>query len=287
LERFAKESARPDRLRASPRAPLLAAMLVVAAPAFAHDFWIEPSTFRPAVGSTLEVRLSVGQGFRGEPLPRNPAAIARFVLVTDAGETPIGGRVADEPAGAVRIDRPGLALIGYRSLDSQVSLEAAKFEAYLKDEGLEAVIAARAKSGDSQKPSRELFSRSAKSLVQAGGSGTTGYDRVLGLTLELVPEKNPYALKPGDALPVRLVYEGKPLSGALVVALAYDDPGKKLAQRTDAGGRVTLRLPKEGAWLVKAVHMVPVAGDPSADWRSIWASLTFALPGAGAATPAP
>jgi uncharacterized GH25 family protein len=269
------------------RVALLAAALAMAGPAFAHDFWIEPSTFRPAVGSTLGVRLVVGQGFRGDALPRNPAMIARFVLVTDAGETPIGGRAADEPAGAVRIDRPGLALIGYRSLESQVSLEAAKFEAYLKEEGLESVIAARAKSADSQKPSRELFSRSAKSLVEAGDSGAAGFDRVLGLTLELVPEKNPYALKAGDALPVRLLYEGKPLSGALVVALAFDDPDAKVAERTDAGGRVVLRLSREGAWLVKAVHMVPVAGNPNADWRSIWASLTFALPGAGAAAPAP
>jgi uncharacterized GH25 family protein len=269
------------------RVALLAAALALAAPAFAHDFWIEPSTFRPAVGSTLGVGLFVGQGFRGDALPRNPAMIARFVLVTDAGQTPIGGRAADEPAGSVRIDQPGLALIGYRSLDSQVSLEAAKFEAYLKEEGLEAVIGARAKSGDSQKPSRELFSRSAKSLVEAGGEGSVGYDRVLGLTLELVPEKNPYAMKAGDALPVRLLYEGKPLPGALVIALSHDDPETKVAQRTDADGRVTLRLAKEGAWLVKAVHMVPVTGSPNADWRSIWASLTFALPGATAAAPAP
>lgn len=269
------------------RVALLTAALALAAPAFAHDFWIEPSTFRPAVDSTLGVRLAVGQGFRGDALPRNPAMIARFVLVTDAGETPIGGRAADEPAGSVRIDQPGLALIGYRSLDSQVSLEAAKFEAYLKEEGLEAVIAARAGRGDSQKPSRELFSRSAKSLIEAGGTGAAGYDRVLGLTLELVPEKNPYALKSGDELPVRLVYEGKPLSGALVVALAYDDPETKIAQRSDASGRVRFRLPKAGAWLVKVVHMVPVTGNPNADWRSIWASLTFVLPGADAAVPAP
>ncbi len=271
----------------TPRIALLAAALLLAAPAFAHDFWIEPSTFRPAVGSTLGVGLFVGQGFRGDALPRNPAIIARFVLVTDAGETPIGGRAAEEPAGSVRVDQPGLLLIGYRSLDSQVSLEAAKFETYLKEEGLEAVIAARAKGGHSQKPSRELFSRSAKSLVEAGGSATTGYDRVLGLTLELVPEKNPYAMKAGDELPVRLMFEGKPLSGALVVALSRDDPEKKIAQRTNASGRVALRLPKEGAWLVKAVHMVPVVGNSNADWQSIWASLTFELPGASAASPAP
>jgi hypothetical protein len=33
-------------------------------------------------------------------------------------------------------------------------------------------------------------------------------------------------------------------------------------------------------WLVKAVHIEPVAA-PDADWESLWASLTFELPGAG------
>lgn len=262
------------------RLALFAATAMLAAPLCAHDFWIEPSTFQPAVGSTVVVRLAVGQRFRGDALPRNPALIARFVLVSDAGETLVGGRAADEPAGTVRVEQPGLQLIAYRSLNSQVSLEAAKFEDYLKEEGLEAVIEARAKRGESQKPSREVFSRAAKSLLAAGGSGTTGYDRVLGLTLELVPERNPYAMKEGEDLPVRILYEGKPLAGALVVAIAHDDREKKIAQRSDRNGRVTLRLPKRGAWLVKAVHMVPAAGDPSTDWQSIWASLTFEIPAA-------
>jgi len=261
------------------RLAIFAAAAVVAGPLCAHDFWIEPSTFQPAVGSTLAVRLLVGQKLHGEALARNPALIARFVLVGDGGETAVGGRAAGEPAGVVRIDRPGLQLIAYRSLDSPVSLEAAKFEAYLKEEGLETVIEARAKRGESQKPSRELFSRSAKSLIAAGGAGTTGYDRVLGLTLELGPEKTPYALGEGEDMPVRILYEGKPLAGALVAALPADDPDTKVAQRSDKNGRVTLRL-RKGTWLIKAVHMIPVSGDPAADWRSIWASLTFEIPGA-------
>jgi uncharacterized GH25 family protein len=253
---------------------------LVAASLSAHDFWIEPTTYQPAVGSTLGLRLVVGQEFRGVALKRNPALIAKFVLVSGAGETPVGGRAADEPAGTVRVEQRGLQLIAYRSRESRVSLEAAKFERYLEEEGLEAVIEARAKSGDSRKPSREIFSRSAKSLIAAGGSGTTGYDRVLGLTLELVPEKNPYAMRSSEDLPVRILYEGKPLAGALVVALAYEDTEKKIAQRSDKNGRATLRLSKEGVWLVKAVHMVPAAGDSKADWQSTWASLTFEIPSA-------
>ena len=259
------------------RGVLVAAALLLAAPARAHDFWIEPGSFRPAVGSSVAVRLVVGTKFRGEALPRNPASIAQFVLVSDAGLTPVLGRPGDEPAGIVRIEGPGLQVIGYHSLNSQVSLEPAKFEDYLREEGLERVIEARARRGESQKPSREVFSRCAKALLFAGDFGKASHDRVLSFTLELIAEKNPYAMKGGDELPVRIFYEGKPLAGALVAALSYDEPDRKLSRRSDANGRVRFRIPKEGVWLVKAVHMVPAAPGLDADWESLWASLTFEI----------
>ena len=212
-------------------------------------------------------------------LPRNPALIDRFVLVSRTGETAVGGRPADEPAGSVTPAQPGLAWIAYRSLESPLSLEPDRFEEYLREEGLESVIAERARRGESGKPSRERFSRAAKALVQAGGEGSAGFDRVLGLPLEIVPEKNPYGLKPGEELPVRLVWQGRPLAGALVTALPYSAPEAKKAIRSDRDGRVRFREIGPGVWLVKAVQMVRVADDPSAEWRSVWASLTFEVPG--------
>ena len=272
------------------RSPALAVLAgAMASPLLAHDFWIEPWSFRPEVGSTVGVRLMIGQGFQGEPLPRNPALITKFVLVSAGGETEIVGRPADDPAGLVRVDAPGLQIVGYRSRNSSVALEAAKFEDYLREEGLEAIVAERARRGDSQKGSRELFSRCAKALLFAGPGKPGGEDRDLGFTLELRAEKNPYGLRAGSELPVRLTYEGKPLAGALVTAMAKNrgDAPEKLAQRTDKDGRVRLRLPREGAWLIKAVHMVAAPADAGADWQSLWASLTFEMPAASPVGKAP
>lgn len=75
----------------------------------------------------------------------------------------------------------------------------------------------------------------------------------------------------------QLLYEGKPLPGALVVAINHADRLKKLAARSDKTGRVRLDLPT-GIWLVKAVHMVPAPAGSGADWESLWASLTFERP---------
>jgi uncharacterized GH25 family protein len=256
-----------------------AGAFVLAAPLFAHDFWIEPTTFRPEVGSRVGLALRVGQGFRGDPVPRMNERIVKFVTVSASGaESNVSGVPGRDPAGAAAIPAPGFVLAGYRSNPSSLELPADKFEAYLKEEGLEAIIETRARRGESQKPSKEIYSRCAKALLDAGGAGAGGFDRALKFRLELVPEKSPKRIGNGGSLPVQLLFEEKPLAGALVVALNRDDPEKRVAARTDEAGRVLLPLSRSGVWLVKAVHMVPAPAESGADWESLWASLTFETP---------
>jgi uncharacterized GH25 family protein len=252
---------------------------VLSAPALlAHNFWIEPTTFTPAPGQRLAVRLRVGVELQGDPVPRDPKLIQRFVAVGPSGEAPVPGVPNTEPAGFEAFAAPGLYTIVYESGRSPVEIDAAKFESYLKEEGLEAIGNARARQGKSAAGAKEVFSRCAKALIAVGGGGAgPGFDRVLGQRIELVAEKNPYTLAGGGELPVRLLYEGKPLAGALVMALQRGRPDKVTA-RSDAKGRVTLKLDRPGFWLIKAVHMIPAPADAGADWESFWASLTFALP---------
>jgi uncharacterized GH25 family protein len=258
-----------------------AVLALLAVPALqAHDFWIEPSAFRPAIAQRVAVRLRVGQEFKGDPVPRDLGLLKRFVLVGPGGETAVAGVPNTEPAGFLSIPAPGLYTIVYAGNPEPVQLDAAKFNDYLRQEGLETILELRAKRGQSGEPDREIFSRCAKALVAAGGGeAAAGWNRPLGLRLELVPEANPYTLSPGGALPVRLLYEGKPLQGALVTAFAKDRPTQKVSARSDARGRVALKLDHPGLWLVKAVHMIPAPRESGADWESFWASVTFEVPG--------
>jgi uncharacterized GH25 family protein len=111
--------------------------------------------------------------------------------------------------------------------------------------------------------------------VLSGPASEAVGDRRLGFTLELVAERNPYALRAGQDLPVRLTYENRPLAGALVVAMDRLNPSEKLTAHTDNDGRVRFRLRPGGMWLIKAVHMVPAPAGANAEWASFWASLTF------------
>jgi uncharacterized GH25 family protein len=252
--------------------------VLFAAAATAHDFWIEPSSFHPAVGSQLAVSLRVGEHFRGEPVPRADPRIVKFVLASGSGETAIGGLPGTDPAGFTRVPSAGFLVIGYRSSRSSITLEPEKFEKYLEDEGLDPVLKARAARHESGKPGNEVYSRCAKSLVAGGGAGEAGFDRVLGLTLELVAESNPLKLKAGETMRLRLLHEGRPLSGALVKLTAQDEPDGAEQARTDRDGRVSFRLQRKGVWLARVVHMIPAPAETGADWESLWASLTFEIP---------
>lgn len=267
------------------RRHLLAVALVLAvtgARIAAHDFWLEPSAFQPAVGSMLSLALRVGQNFDGDAVPRNAHLIEKFVISGPDGERAVDGREGRDPAGVVTLTTPGLYVVGYRSLPSSVELGAEQFEKYLAEEGLESIIEQRKKTGRSQTPGLEIFSRCAKTLVRTSSPDAgpvTGGDRALGLRLELVAETNPYAAAPKRNAPrgFHLLYEGQPLVGALVVAINRDAPEAKISARTDRAGRVALAL-TPGVWLVKAVHMIPAPAGVAAEWESLWASLTFELP---------
>jgi uncharacterized GH25 family protein len=259
----------------NPRHLLIAALLVIAWPAPAHDFWIEPQAFRPKPGTAVPLRLFVGQDFKGDSVPYFPQKFERYVVAGPAGTQPIPGVLGDEPAGAVTPAAPGLYVIGLHTRPDSVSFDTpGEFEQYLLKEGLERNLALHQRRHKAGKKIEESYFRCAKSLIAAGTAGD-GADRILGFPLELVAETSPYR---NPALRLRLLYQGKPLAGALVFAFNKAEPLAKLKARTDDDGRVEFILPRSGVWLVTSVHMIPASFFSGYDWESLWASLTFERP---------
>ena len=249
-----------DRIAAS------ALLLLLTAPAVAHDFWIEPSTFTPAAGEVVAVRLRVGERLQGEPVPRRSGRIERFFARSAAGEFEVPGQDNRDPAGLLTVRGGGTTVVAYRSRPARTELDAAKFERYLREEGLEFIIEARKTRGESAKPGTEIYSRAAKTLLHTGGGEPT--DQPLGLRLELIRARNSF----------QVLFEGNPLRNALVVATRRGGGGNPTTLRSDEAGRVVVPALSRGQWLVKTVHMIPAPPSANADWESIWASITFAIP---------
>lgn len=199
----------------------LALALLIPATAPGHDFWLEPSTFRPAPGQIFTIGLRVGRDFAGDEIPVSAELIDSFAIRDGAGERAIDGYA--------RILKSNGAVIGYRSKPYPLELPAEKYNEFLQQEGFAMRVT---------QPQREHFSRFAKALIAAP-------DVVFGYRYEIVAE---------TPTRFRVLLEGRPAVNALVTAIRRD--GTRLSARTNHSGRVNLPL-SHGIWLVKTVALVP------------------------------
>lgn len=267
---------------------------VLASAALAHEFWVQPDSFRPAVGAATGVRLFVGDGFPGEHKPRDAKKLERFdVTGPEAGAKPVAidGKDGADPVGTITPAKPGVYAVAYRGKESTITLEAEKFEEYLREEGLTEILKKRADLHESKAAGREAYSRCAKSLLCAGGEGAGAWDAKTGLTVEIVPTTNPYAARAGDTIAFLLLRDGKPVADAQLMALSQEG-GKTIRAtvRTDASGNASFTLKQPGMWVVNTVLMDrvdPTAKRTDVDWVSIWSSLSFDLAPAEAVRPVP
>jgi uncharacterized GH25 family protein len=241
--------------------------------ATAHEFWAEPSTFNPAIGARLDIRLCVGDGFESWALPRNEQRIERFETIGRSGKQPLLGIDGADPAGIARLQASGGHIVTFESKHSLANMPAEQFSAYLKEKGLEQILMLREQRGESQRAARDAYSRHAKALIRVGESQEKLVDRPIGLRLELIAELD----RAGHGRIFQLLYEGKPLANALVTATLLGAAASDLQARTDKHGRATFNLQAAGAWRIATVHMIEARESVAADWESLWASLTFEL----------
>lgn len=252
--------------------------MMIAGRAAAHDFWIEPTGFLPAPGAAVGIGLRVGEEFVGDAVPRRSDMIRQFTLYPGGGGAPvaISGTDGISPAGFVLIDGGRTAMIAYAGGGGHVEMPADRFTAYLRQHGLETIIADRERRGESAKPARETFHRHAKALL-TGRDPDPVATQPAGLLLEIVPMTDPTRPAAGP-FQAQVLWQGTPLPGLLVQARNRAEPGHVLSVRSDSQGRVVLPLDRGGVWLILGVWMVRSGWFDADDWHSHWTSLTFLRP---------
>jgi uncharacterized GH25 family protein len=255
--------------------------LLISGLANAHQFWLQPSDYAPKPGEQVSVFIKTGHGDKLESFPRNAQHFTRFVVIGPSGETTVTGQEGADPAGWVKPAKAGMHAVVYESVATRSEMEPERFEAYLREESLDAVISERAKRGETSKPGNSTYVRCAKSLLNVGNAAPAAASTNFGLALELSIDKGLSGYRPGRPVTFTLQFEGKPAPGVLVSAMDTRDPNNPISARTDPQGKVTLALPKAAEWLVSAVHMIPARAGKPADWESFRASLTFMAAPAG------
>lgn len=250
----------------------------LAMPAVAHEFWLEPRTYRPAPGQPVPISIRIGQKFKGDSFPFVTAEFKQFALLEAGKVLPVRGVDGDDPAVTLRFKTEGLAAIIHYSTPEKLVFEIwDKFAAYLDLEGLNAMADRHVARGLPRANIREVYSRCAKLLVVVAGAAE-GQDRLSGLMpLELVVESQPVTWQPGAEMVLRLYLQGQPLADTQITAISRAQSERRMAVRTDADGRARIRIDDAGPWLFNAVHMMEPAEQADADWESLWASLTLAI----------
>jgi len=250
-------------------------LLALIQPALAHDYFLEVQPSAIAVGGKAKVYGIVAHETERDVRGQRPDTLSR--LDASAGGTVTA--VAPAPAlrgaptywGLLPATAPGVVAVAYANTGSEVSLPHERFVRYVAGEGDDRKIeVAKGLSGDQV----ERYRRSLKALLRVGDD-TTGWDAVLGLPLELVPQSDPFARPASGELSLQLLEDGQPQAGVKV--RAFPAVGHAQAEavtgRTDAEGKVSLAMPaREGGWVVAAVTMTHEAGREH-PWHSLWTTL--------------
>lgn len=250
--------------------------------ATAQEFWLHPSQYHVSPGAPVYVQRLVGQRLRGTRWTGTAQRVAKLLhyAPNDTLDLTQTATQHDSLQTTFSLNEAGTHLIGFTSTEAASTQSATDFNNYLKQEGLDFVLMMRQKRKQLDQPARETYSRCAKTLVQVGTATAGPFNAVLGQGLELVPEQNPYALRPGAPITVRVLENGQPLRGQLVRAWVQAGPASQAATAqmlyTSGEGRVLVRLPVQPTEvLITTVRMHPHPDPKTADWQSIWATLTF------------
>lgn len=249
--------------------------LLLSPSAYAHEFWLVPHDGITHEGKRVVFELRIGPTWPGVQTPRIPDLVSWFQARDVEGTREVDGREGALAVGNITARAPGSLVVAMRTNSASTELPGDEFNQYLEEEGLNNVLALREKFGLMDAPGHEIFSRCAKSIILVDEQ-SQGYDQQMDLPLELVPRTDPLHASTQVPLDLQLLFHGQPLAGALVKAQLKADPVVELTARSNAQGMVSFDLMEPGLWLFNAVHMEP-SGDDSADWESLWSSLTIDL----------
>jgi len=246
----------------------------------AHEFWMQPVNFFLKPGEHLLVSFKVGEGFMGEPWDLAAHKIERLDLHRPTQSRNVIDSVYRDLKKnnlSLRLKDEGTYLLAMQSDNAFIAMEADKFNAYLTEDGLDDILDARKKTNTLDQPSKEYFRRHSKLLVQVGKKTDNTFSKVVGLPLEIIPEQNPYALKIGDPIGFKVLFEGKPLFGAKVrIWNRFENRTTLQNIYTEKTGLVETRVSNPGMWMVSVVKMVP-SKQGDAEWQSHWASLVYGV----------
>ncbi|MFH1992135.1 MAG: DUF4198 domain-containing protein [Pseudomonadota bacterium] len=215
----------------------------------AHDLWLNLDNHYPALGDKTNAKVVFGHNYPYYGILISSEDLSEFCYVSPLGEKTNITKTKKEIKGE-SYGQPAGARVGEVSLDQK---------------GTYIVAASRKKKGDKEHVPSEKY---AKSIITVG-KGSENVSHSFGHRIEIVALKNPSEIKMGESLPVKILFEGKPLSTYAYATYAgyysEDEPFPVVTKSNDEGVAY-VNIAKPGIWMVVCNHKVDFS-----------ASLTFEI----------
>ncbi len=242
----------------------------------AHDTWLLPSSLRVPVGQKVTLHLTSGVQFAADDFAINPGRILRADVRLAGNTSPLAERTRSDNATLYRWTPPraGVAALAVELSPKVLTLEPKLISVYLDEIGATRETRAAWDAIPAPKQWRESYVKHAATFVRVGATADTGWRAPLGLGFELQPLADPTALTPGQTLDIRVTRLGAPLAQQPVTIRREGDSAVTVTT-SDATGRVTLRFPTAGRYLVAATQLRR-ATRRNLEWESDFATLTLA-----------
>ena len=257
-------------------------LMATAVSATAHEYWFEADSFFLNKGQSMQLHLFVGEALKkDEERVYQAAKTTSFQMISPSGTFDMRTMADDDKSPILKFSTEGTGTYLFSMVRnwSYITLDADKFEAYLRDEGMDYIVAERKRIGESKKPGRERYSRFIKTAVQVGGNKTASAMARVDSKLEIVPLNNPYSRKVGETLNVQIRFDRRPLANAAI--FADNRNGDRITTQkvtTDADGKASIKLSSSGLWLIRLVYMQRCTiRCEGADWESFWGAFSFGL----------
>jgi hypothetical protein len=246
----------------------------------AATWWLLPSNYFFEVGETARIGFVQGEEFKAKPWPLLQDQVVRLEHYrAGLGVKDLRASIQndDRERLTIKFDRPGTHLLVLQSAAQFTARDVAGFNAFLEENGLENVLTTRKEDGTVNKPAGEHQVVYTKLLLQVGDTPDDVYKKVVGFPLEIIPERNPYSLRSGDAMRFKILKDGKALFGARVKVWNRKDNRTTLQNiYTEKDGTMETHLSSAGPWMISVVQVEP-SKTTVAEWDTSSASLVFGI----------
>lgn len=215
--------------------------------ALAHTMWLNLSDHSPPVGGGVIIYFGWGHKYPVDDFLDQERFLKKFFLIDPEGETK---KLSPNSGGllATKIDslREGTFIVTAESKPGFYTMWVEKGKMHHK---------VGPKTGLSNVIVSNHYHQFAKAIINVS-SKDSNFAIPVRQKLEIVPLKNPVGLKEGDYLPVRVLFEGKPLNSYPMVYatyLGFSTQDETYAYATEANGEgiAKIKILRAGVWMIK------------------------------------